>query len=156
MQRGNSSEKTKVTSHSSAEYTPAPKTSSLSSTEQNNSLEEMKMIIKAEPNAYSSSVDKVNVTISNNTSIKVYTGLDYFIEDYNGSVWDKIPLNFTYFLVRITVFPQESKDFNIHLYPEQHDYKPGRYRVCKTVSTTERIDDPERRTYDLTAEFNIE
>jgi hypothetical protein len=58
--------------------------------------------------------------------------------------------------VMIILLPQESKDFIIHLYPEQYDYQSGRYRVCKTVSTTQRIDDPERRTYDLTAEFNID
>jgi hypothetical protein len=155
-QRGKSSEKTKITSHSSTEDTPASKTSSLSSTEQNNSSEEMKMIMKVVPNAYSSSVDKVNLTITNNTSFKIYTGLGYSIEHYNGSFWDKIPLDPAYFLICITVSPQESKDFIIHLYPEKYDYQPGRYRVCKTVSTTKRIDDPERRTYGLTAEFNIE
>ena len=118
--------------------------------------EEMKMIMKAVPNVYSSSVDKVNVTITNNTSIKVYTGLDYTIEHYNGSAWDKISLDFFINDVMIILLPQESKDFIIHLYPKQYDYQPGRYRVSKTVSTTERIDNPKRRTYDLTAEFNIE
>jgi uncharacterized membrane protein YfhO len=92
MQGDKSSEKTKITSYSSTEDTPTPKTSSLSFTEQNNSSEEMKMIMKAVPNAYFSSVDNVKVTITNNTSIKVYTGLDYSIEHYNGSAWDKISL----------------------------------------------------------------
>lgn len=97
-----------------------------------------------------------DVTIKNNTSIKVYTGLDYSIEYYDGTTWNKLPLDFTYFLSLITILPQESKDFSIYLYPEQYNYQQGKYRVRKTVQTTTRKDDPKSKLYDLTAEFNIE
>jgi hypothetical protein len=52
---------------------------------------------------------------------------------------------------RVTVLPQESKGFSIYLYPEQYNYRQGKYRVCKTVSTTKHKDDPNCILYNLTA-----
>ena len=75
--------------------------------------------------------------------------MDYSIEYYNGSFWSKIPLKFCINDVKIFLHPQESKVFNIYLYPDQYYYQSGKYRICKTVSST-------NETYELTTEFNIQ
>jgi uncharacterized membrane protein len=75
--------------------------------------------------------------------------MNYSIEYYNGSTWVKIPLEFCIDDVMIFLHPQESKEFNIYLYPDQYYYQPGKYRICKTVSSNDGI-------YKLTSPFNIQ
>ena len=77
------------------------------------------------------------------------TDMNYSIEYYNGSTWVKIPLEFCIDDVMIFLHPQESKEFNIYLYPDQYYYQPGKYRICKTVSSNDGI-------YKLTSPFNIQ
>ena len=139
-----------ITSPSSTEDTPTPKISILPSNKKNNSSEEneMKITMMAIQNTYSSSTDKVNVIITNNTSFEFYMGMGYSIEYFNGSVWNKIPLEISINDVMITLSPQQSKEFSIYLYPEQYDYKSGKYRICKTVSSNDR-------TYELTSDLTL-
>jgi len=106
-------------------------------------------------NTYPSTADKVYLTIKNNTSTAMYAGSNYHIEYFNGS-WNKVPLNFCATDICFSLPPQGSRDFTIYLFPEQYDYQPGKYRICKTVATDFNINEPERRTYDLTADFIIE
>ncbi len=118
-----------------------------------NSHNEPEMYI-AQP-VHSISTERVVVTIKNNINTNIYSGLDYSIEYYYGATWIKVPIKITYFLSLATILPQESKDFCIYLYPEQHNYLPGKYLVRKSVSTTKHADDPNCMIYDLTAESNI-
>lgn len=115
-----------------------------------------KIAMTMEKTSYPLLTEKVDVTIQNNTSINIYTNLDYSIEYYNGTEWNKLPLDIVYFLIRVTILPQESKGFSIYLHPEQHKYQQGKYRVCKTVSTTKHKENPNCMLYNLTAEFNFE
>ncbi len=147
---------------------PAPETSRLVSSKQNPSGLEAKMkaniTMKAVPDTYSSA-DKVHVIITNTTSSKAYTDMNYSIEHYEDSEWKKIPLNIVYNLVKISLLPNKSEEFTIYLYPEQYDYKPGQYRVFKTISTISDL--PEKHSINrtgsqpeqshvLTAEFTLE
>jgi uncharacterized membrane protein len=109
----------------------------------------MEIIMKTLQNTYSSSTVKINITITNNTFIEYSTDMNYSIEYYNGSTWVKIPLEFCIDDVMIFLHPQESKEFNIYLYPDQYYYQPGKYRICKTVSSNDGI-------YKLTSPFNIQ
>ena len=109
----------------------------------------MEIIMKTLQNTYPSSTVKINITITNNTFIEYSTDMNYSIEYYNGSTWVKIPLEFCIDDVMIFLHPQESKEFNIYLYPDQYYYQPGKYRICKTVSSNDGI-------YKLTSPFNIQ
>ena len=106
--------------------------------------------------SYPTNTDKVIVTIKNNSSHEFYAGSDYHLEYYNGTTWSKVPINFVTTDVAFSLFPKKTKDFDIYLHPEQYKYQPGKYKVYKTISTTLKINDPERKTYELTAQFSME
>jgi len=85
---------------------------------------------------YPSSINEIYVTIENNTLVEYYANLAYTIEYLNGSIWDKVPLNFAVNYPLGLLPPGESGEFTIYLYHKQYNYKPGRYRICKTVESS--------------------
>jgi len=65
------------------------------STVQNNLPKEakMKITMTSEKSTYPASTEKVDVIITNNTSIEYFTGDEYSIEYFDGSVWKKYHWN---------------------------------------------------------------
>lgn len=92
----------------------------------------------------------VYVTIENNTPYEYNTGLGYTIEYLNGSAWDKVPLSFVINYPVVLLHPGGSGEFAINLYHNQYNYKPGTYRVLKTVESSPND------TQILFCEFNLE
>ncbi|MFT5876083.1 MAG: hypothetical protein ACI8WT_005087 [Clostridium sp.] len=111
----------------------------------------MKISMMLTQETFSSSTEKINVIIKNNTLDQYYTGMKYSIEYFNGTTWDKVPLDITVNYVIVLLHPKESKELSVYLYPEQYHYKAGKYRICKNVYLTEDMKD----AYELTSEFNI-
>ena len=110
---------------------------------------EMKITMTSEKSTYPASTEKVGITITNNTSVEYYTGGDYSIEFFNGSAWKKIPVDFFYHDVKITLFPHDAREFSVYLYPEKYNYALGKYRVLKTIWSADE-------KYDITCEFHID
>lgn len=108
----------------------------------------MKITMKAEPTTYPLSTDKIYITITNNTPIYCFTGMDYSVEHYNGSTWCNLPLSICAAMTKVDLLSGESKGFDIYLLKNQYDYQPGKYRVRKTISTGEQ-------EYELIAEFEL-
>lgn len=142
-----------MTSPYSTEDAPIPKISTLSLDKQNNPSDgsEMKISMMLTQEACSSSTEKMNVIIKNNTLVQYYTSMKYSIEYFNGSTWDNVPLDIVVNYVLILLHPKKSEELSVYLYPEQYHYKPGKYRICKNVYLTE----DEKDAYELTSEFNI-
>lgn len=142
-----------MTSPYSTEDAPIPKKSTLSLDKQNNPSDgsEMKISMMLTQETFSSSTEKINVIIKNNTLDQYYTGMEYSIEYFNGTTWDKVPLDIVVNYVQVKLHPKKSEDLSVYLSPEQYHYKPGRYRICKTVYLTKDTKD----AYELTSEFNI-
>jgi hypothetical protein len=117
------------------ENTPITKRTSVSSNKNCNGSEARKMNIamKTELDSYPKTIDTLTVVITNKNGFKCNTGKGYNIDYYNGSTWGKIPLQFLVNDIMIILLPQESKEFKINLYPEQYQYKSGKYRIYKTV-----------------------
>lgn len=142
-----------MTSSYSTEDAPIPKISRLSLDKQNNPSDgsEMKISMMLTQETCSSSTEKMNVIIKNNTLVQYYTGMKYSIEYFNSSTWVKVPLDIVVNYSIVLLKSKESEEFSVYLYPEQYHYKAGKYRICKTVYLTTDAKD----AYELTSEFNI-
>ncbi len=132
------------------ETKPISKESSVSYNKNYNKSEEHEMNInmKTELDSYPKTADTITVIITNKNDFKYNTGKDYIIEYYDGSTWDKIPLQFLAHDIMITLLPQEPKEFKINLFSEQYQYKSGKYRICKTIYTSDE-------KHNICAQFNI-
>ena len=136
----------------SASKLPLLETSELTLAKQNDPSNgsERKISMRSRQEAYTTSIKEIYVTIENNTLVDYNTDLGYTVEYFNGSSWDKVPLSFPINLPLVFLRPGESEEFNVYLYPEQYNYKPGRYRIFKTVESSSKD------IQELTCEFNIE
>lgn len=92
---------------------------------------------------------ELEVVISNNTLSNIYADRYYSVEYYNGNSWAKVPLDFGVKDIQVILPPDSAENFSINIHPTQYDYKPGKYRICKTVV------DEEGKKHNLTAEFTI-
>lgn len=54
----------------------------------------MNITMKTELDSYPQTTETLKVTITNNSDFEYKTGKGYYIEYYNGSSWNKIPLEF--------------------------------------------------------------
>lgn len=102
-----------------------------------------------ETTTYPLGTKKVTVSVSNHTQSELYADEYYYIERFNGTDWNQIPLNLYFIDIAYILKPLESRDFSIGLHPDEYNYTPGRYRVSKTVNAQDQ-------KMDLTAEFNLE
>ncbi len=109
---------------------------------------EMKVTMTSERSTYPALTERVDIIITNNTSIEYYIG-DHSIEFFNGSAWQKIPLEILFHDLLITLLPHEAREFSIYLHPEQYNYAPGKYRVLKTIWSADE-------KYDITCEFYLD
>lgn len=127
------------------------KTAQLKVSKQNNvsNDSEKKITMISRQETYPTSIKEINVIIENNTSVEYNTSLGYTIEYFNGSAWSRVPLDFNINYLIVFLPPGESKEFSIYLYPEQYNYKPGRYRISKTVYSSSKD------AQILTCEFNV-
>lgn len=148
---GNKKEST-VNSQYSNENGSIFKTSKSTIVNQNNPHNDSQVEISmtSKRDTYPVSIWEVYVTIENNTPYEYNTSLGYTIEYLRGSVWHKIPLSFAVNYPLGLLLPGESVEFTIYLYNKQYNYKPGRYRVCKTVESSSKD------TQVLFCEFNLE
>ncbi len=110
---------------------------------------QMKVTMISKHDTYPISTKKVGIMITNNTSVEYQTGDAYIVEQFDGSLWKKVSLEFAYHDALITLLPQEARDFDIYLYPEQYDYEPGKYRIRKEVWSKDQ-------KFEVTCEFNLE
>lgn len=90
----------------------------------------------------SSTLEKLEIELQNNTSVDLTTSNYYVIEHYMDSEWKEVPLSLNVEDVEIHLPANEAHPFTIELYPEQHEYELGKYRVEKTVSTANGVIHP--------------
>ncbi|MDR2954187.1 MAG: hypothetical protein LBV43_03815 [Prevotella sp.] len=101
------------------------------------------------PEVYKRPVTKINVVIDNKSKSKLMGGEDFFIEYSDNGSWYPVRLNYTFNSLGYIIEKNASRDFEINIQPEIYDYKPGKYKIYKTVSQ-------DGEHYNLIAEFEIE
>ena len=95
---------------------------------------------------YTIPVDMVKLAIKNNTESEAYLNEYYDIEILNGSEWKRIPLELAFIDIAYSLEAGASHEFEIALYPDKYNYKPGKYRIRKNVMT-------ELENFELAGEF---
>ena len=118
----------------------------------NGSLQNTVIMIAKPSNIKLSLVDKVKLTVKNNTSESLSMGQQFSIEFYNGKNWEKLPAtdHILFEDIAYEISPGDTEELTINLKLKPFKYKSGRYRICKHVTLI-----PSNRELDLTAELRM-
>lgn len=101
-------------------------------------LSDSPLVMEMRPESYPPSENKIYGYLTNLTGNDAFFGMDYFLEYYDGAVWQEvviqpeIPIGVNSLAIGLPAHGKTS--FDIYLYREFHDYKPGRYRASKEVT----------------------
>lgn len=106
---------------------------------------------------YELSVETIPIKIINHnlemeSNSVALTDDDYSIFFLNRGKWEKIILNFDIESVAHRLLPRSEIGDIINLYPQQHCYLPGKYRVYKTI-TIRKSNGLEREDIEIYSEF---
>ena len=120
--------------------------------ESNASLQNKVIMIVKPSNMKLSLVDKVKLSVKNNTSESLSLGQQFSIEFYNGKNWEKLPAtdHILFEDIAYGISSGDTKELTINLKPKPFNYKSGRYRICKHVTLI-----PSKRELNLTAELRM-
>jgi|SRR5690554_3292431 len=99
--------------------------------------------------------DTLYVTMTNNTSDTITTGLHYRIEAFINNEWKSVsPEDIAYQDIGFRLQPAEYRVFDKLLLKDQIAYQVGKYRIVKYYLKSDY--QRNKKTYNLYAEFNIE
>lgn len=98
--------------------------------------------------AVSITAESVDVFLVNNTGQELMAGEDYYIQIWEDGKWSDIPNNNGWHDIGIIIGPESTCQFQCMLDHSAYEYKPGTYRIKKSVYL-----DEEKK--DLYAEFDI-
>lgn len=95
-------------------------------------------VMEIMPESYSPPENKIYGYLTNRTGNDAFFGMDYFLEYDDGTGWrevviqPEIPIGVNSLAIGLPAHGKTA--FDIYLYREFHDYKPGRYRASKEVT----------------------
>jgi len=104
--------------------------------------------IAAVPAEYTLPTESIKITIKNNLQEEGVTGDGFFIEYLENEEWKPVRLNYNFNSIGYPILPGNSKTFTIDLQTKTYNYKPGKYRIYKTISIN-------KTQYSLIADFNL-
>ncbi|RZJ91784.1 MAG: hypothetical protein EOO20_04105 [Chryseobacterium sp.] len=105
-----------------------------SNKEQVNDIKDKSVLLSLEPNLFKLSEipDTVTLTITNNTSDTITTGLYYQIESFENNEWKEVsPKDMVFHDLGWKLKPSDTENFQMKLYKDQIDYRAGKYRIVK-------------------------
>ncbi len=92
--------------------------------------------MRVSPNVYPTSIERIEIAITNHTDLEGMGGEEYFIERFDGRAWKGVPQHTAFVSLGYPIFPNQTRDdFSATLLPELKENPPGLYRVHKTVIT---------------------
>lgn len=120
---------------------------------------EMGFELRMDSKEYELSTETIPIKIINHNLDKesdcvALTDDNYTILFYNKEKWEKIILTFDIESVAHRLLPGTEVRDIINLYPQQHCYLPGRYRLYKTI-TIKKSNGLEREDVDIYSEFKL-
>ena len=77
--------------------------------------------------------DTVTIRIENPLPVEINTGYEYSIYQFSNETWVKIPLEILVEDIELAIFPNESFEMEVSLFPEQFDYTAGMYRIEQAI-----------------------
>lgn len=100
------------------------------------SMDTTRFAMRVSPNVYPTSIERIEIAITNHSDQEGTGGESYFIEHFDGKAWKGIPQLGFFVDLGYPISPNQTRDdFSATLLPELKDNPPGLYRVHKTVST---------------------
>lgn len=128
----------------------------LTKNEQVNDVIGKSVSLSVKPNVFKLSElpDTVTVTITNNTTDTITTGLQYYIEKLENKEWKEIsPKNMVFNDLGWQLRPNDTENFEKKLYKDQISYELGKYRIVKYYLNS---DYQKKKKFNVYAEFEVE
>ncbi|RWW91959.1 hypothetical protein EPI11_17175 [Flavobacterium cerinum] len=113
--------------------------------------------LSVKPNVFKLSElpDTVTITMTNNTTDTITTGLHYYIEKLENKEWKEIsPKDMLFHDLGWQLRPTDTKNFEKKLYKDQISYKVGKYRIVKYYLNSDY--QKTKKDFHMYAEFEVE
>lgn len=100
------------------------------------SMDTTRFTMRVSPNVYPTSIERIEIAITNHSDQEGMGGESYFIEHFDGKAWKGVPQPYAFVDLGYLISPNQTRDdFSATLMPELKENPPGLYRVRKTVIT---------------------